>query len=391
MDKVEFLKISITPDYFYPDEAGAIEACLARGYDYVHIRKPGSSAEQVRALIDSINPDLRARLALHDHFELAAGLGVGGVHLNRRNPSTPSGWTGRLSASCHSPEECPDYKSFDYVTLSPVYPSISKPGYKPAFTLADCDVLLNSSDRPAVVALGGIQESNLPALQAMGFDGAALLSGAWRRTLDPQQFRLQFITHPRSVAEAEAQVEAVLGGGCRWVQLRWKEAPDGEYLHAARRIEPLCRRYGAIFLLNDCAHLVQEARADGVHLGKNDMSVGEARSFLGPGVIIGRTANTPEDVLEGLFAGADYIGLGPFRFTGTKKNLSPILGLDGYRRALDALRQQGLTIPIVAIGGITEADVSAIMATGVQGIAVSGAIINSANPSATTRTLLSKN
>ena len=120
--------------------------------------------------------------------------------------------------------------------------------------------------------------------------------------------------------------------------------------------------------------------ADGVHLGKNDMPVDEARKMLGRNRIIGGTANTFEDVERLSRQGADYIGCGPFRFTTTKKNLSPVLGLEGYRSITAQMKAHDILLPIVAIGGILHQDIPAIMQTGVTGIAVSGAVLNAENP-----------
>ena len=140
---------------------------------------------------------------------------------------------------------------------------------------------------------------------------------------------LQFITHHTDRYDEIAGTRAVLEGGCRWVQLRMKDTPAEEVLRIGREIEKLCREYGAKFILDDHVELVRELNADGVHLGKLDMPVAEARRLLGPEYLIGATANTFEDIERGAGQGADYIGLGPFRFTQTKRNLSPVLGLEG--------------------------------------------------------------
>lgn len=126
--------------------------------------------------------------------------------------------------------------------------------------------------------------------------------------------------------------------------------------------------------------LVERCGADGVHLGKNDMPVDEARRLLGNDRIIGGTANTFEDIERLHRQGADYIGCGPFRFTTTKKNLSPVLGLEGYKRIVSNMKAHGIDLPIVAIGGILKSDIADIMQTGVTGIAVSGGILNAESP-----------
>ncbi|OUN77690.1 thiamine-phosphate diphosphorylase [Alistipes sp. An54] len=199
---------------------------------------------------------------------------------------------------------------------------------------------------------------------------------------------LQFITHRNDRYDEISGTRAVLEGGCRWVQLRMKDAPDEEFLRVGREVGRLCRQYGATFLLDDRVHLVTELGADGVHLGKSDMPPREARTLLAAGTIIGATANTFEDIERAAAAGADYIGLGPFRFTQTKRNLSPILGLEGYREIFTRCRAAGITLPVVAIGGITAADIAQILATGATGIALSGALLGAADPTEETRKIV---
>ncbi len=199
---------------------------------------------------------------------------------------------------------------------------------------------------------------------------------------------LQFITHRNDRYDEISGTRAVLEGGCRWVQLRMKEAPDEEVVRVGREVGRLCRACGATFLLDDRVHLVSELGADGVHLGKHDMPVPEARRLLPAGTIIGATANTFEDIERAAAAGADYIGLGPFRFTETKQNLSPILGLEGYRRIFERCRAAGITLPVVAIGGITAADVAPILDTGATGIALSGALLGAEDPAEEARKIM---
>lgn len=255
---------------------------------------------------------------------------------------------------------------------------------RPRLTLHDC------LDLAPALGVGGVTEERCDALRELGFDGAAMLTAAWRPKIDAASFRLQFITNPTSVDEALAQAKAALEGGCRWIQLRWKDAPADGLVGAAHACADACRRHGAMFVIDDHVELVGQCGADGVHLGKNDMPPSEARRILGPCRIIGATANTPADIDNAVAQGADYIGYGPFRFTSTKKNLSPVLGLDGYRVATAHCRETGIGLPIVAIGGITADDIPAIMDTGVSGIAVSGVIALASDPVAATRRLLDR-
>lgn len=192
--------------------------------------------------------------------------------------------------------------------------------------------------------------------------------------------RLQFITHFTDKYTYLDSAMIALEGGCRWIQLRMKDADEAGIEDMARRILPECRRHGAVFIIDDHVEIAKRVGADGVHLGKNDMPVDEARRLLGTGFIIGGTANTFEDVQRLAAKGADYIGCGPFRFTTTKKNLAPMLGTDGYKDIVSRMKEQGIGLPIVAIGGITNDDIPQIMATGVTGIALSGSILRAENP-----------
>lgn len=196
---------------------------------------------------------------------------------------------------------------------------------------------------------------------------------------------LQFITHFTERHTYLDSARIALEGGCRWVQLRMKDADEGLFVATAREVRALCDRFGATFIIDDHAELVGATCADGVHLGKNDMPVAEARRMLGPDIVIGGTANTFDDVKALAEAGADYIGCGPFRFTTTKQRLSPVLGLEGYRDIVRRMRASGISLPIVAIGGITFDDIGPIMRTGVTGIALSGSVLRADDPVAEMR------
>ncbi len=199
---------------------------------------------------------------------------------------------------------------------------------------------------------------------------------------------IQFIMHHNERFSYLDSARLALEGGCKWIQLRMKEASDAEIVACGKEVSALCKKYGATFIVDDHVELVREIFADGVHLGKNDMPIHEARKILGDKYIIGGTANTYADVENHYRNGANYIGCGPFRFTTTKKNLSPILGLDGYSDVVSQMKKNGIDIPIVAIGGITEADIPAVMATGVTGIALSGEVLNAKDPVEKMKTIL---
>ena len=191
---------------------------------------------------------------------------------------------------------------------------------------------------------------------------------------------VQYITHYTEKYSYLDSARMALKGGCRWIQLRMKDAGKEEIVSVAMELRNLCNDCGAIFIIDDHVELAKKLHADGVHLGKKDMPIADARRILGAEYIIGGTANTFEDVLQHYKAGADYIGCGPFRYTTTKKNLSPILGLEGYTAIIHRMQEKDIHLPIVAIGGITIADIPAVMQTGVSGIALSGTVLHADSP-----------
>ena len=170
------------------------------------------------------------------------------------------------------------------------------------------------------------------------------------------------------------EIQRVIDAGADWIQVRVKDIDQALWLKVAKKAVSLCKQNNVFCIINDNPLIALESGAEGVHLGKNDMSPVEARKLLGHDKIIGGTANTFEDIQNLVNQGVDYIGLGPFRFTTTKKNLSPIVGLDGYRAILNACRKNGISTPIIAIGGITGDDISSILDTGIYGFAFSGFI-----------------
>lgn len=194
-------------------------------------------------------------------------------------------------------------------------------------------------------------------------------------------YKLQFITHHTDRYSYLDSARIALDGGCRWVQLRMKGADESLLEQTAITMQRMCREYGATFIIDDNVALAKRVGADGVHLGKNDMPIAEAREILGDSFIIGGTVNTFEDVLHHLQgATPDYFGCGPYRYTSTKANLAPILGIEGYRGVIQQMRNNDIEIPIVAIGGIRKEDIPQLLECGVGGIALSGSILMADNP-----------
>ncbi|MBK5720636.1 thiamine phosphate synthase [Dysgonomonas sp. Marseille-P4677] len=199
---------------------------------------------------------------------------------------------------------------------------------------------------------------------------------------------LLFITHQTEKYNYLDSVEIALKGGCLHIQLRMK----GELPDAIERIalcaKELCNQYKAKLYINDHVEICKNIKAEGVHLGKSDMSPIDARKILGDNFIIGATANTFEDICRFKNEGVDYIGLGPFRFTTTKKNLSPILGLSGYQNIIQQCKEAKIQLPLVAIGGITINDIPYIIKMGMHGIALSSSILTSENPIEETKKII---
>ncbi len=193
--------IVITQPYLFPDEANAIVRLFEqRGIDLLHLRKPGLSEEQVESLLMALPCRYLSRITIHDHVRLAQKYGLGGIHLTSRVPDVPAGWQGRVSTSCHSLEELAQRKHegysvnmgseeqpklerrhFDYLSLSPIFDSISKQGYRAAFSYqqlseAKAEGLIDQR----VLALGGVTFDRMEEVSQMGFGGGMILGDAWR-------------------------------------------------------------------------------------------------------------------------------------------------------------------------------------------------------------------
>lgn len=187
--------------------------------------------------------------------------------------------------------------------------------------------------------------------------------------------KLHYVSQSKEGLTHLEAIETACKAGCEWVQLRMKKVSFEEYLETAIAAKKICQNYGAKLTINDNAQVALESGADGLHLGKEDMTPTKARTIVGD-IIIGGTANTWEDVLRLSKEPIDYIGLGPLRYTSTKEKLSPILGLEGYQNILDKMKTASIDLPVYAIGGIGLEDITSVLETGVYGIAVSGLITN---------------
>lgn len=186
--------------------------------------------------------------------------------------------------------------------------------------------------------------------------------------------KLHYITQELPDKPHWQLAEEACRGGVKWVQLRIKNKPQDEWLEIALKTFAVSKKYGSKLIVNDNVAIARETNADGVHLGKTDMDVTEARRMLGDNAIVGGTANTWDDVKTLAGKGVDYIGLGPYRFTSTKEKLSPILGLTGYESILRQCAAHKIKTPIIAIGGILKTDVIPLLETSVHGVAVASSI-----------------
>ncbi|MEI6507144.1 MAG: thiamine phosphate synthase [Bacteroidota bacterium] len=186
--------------------------------------------------------------------------------------------------------------------------------------------------------------------------------------------RLQYITQETEKYSHAELAEFACKGGVNWVQLRVKNIPYDEWKKIAIEVQTVCKKHGATFIINDNVTLAKEIGADGVHLGLNDMNPKEARKILGNNFIIGGTAHHLEEVKFQIENKVDYIGIGPYRFTSTKNDLSEILGLEGIKEIVETFHETSLQIPFIAIGGIKVVDIPSLLTSGIYGVAVSSAI-----------------
>ena len=164
------------------------------------------------------------------------------------------------------------------------------------------------------------------------------------------------------------QVEKTLKGGATFVQLREKHLDDGTFLKEAVELKELCRRYRVPFVINDNVDIALSMDADGVHVGQSDMEAGNVREKLGPDKIIGVSAQTVEQAVLAEKRGADYLGVGAVFPTGSKDD-----AVDVSRETLKAICD-AVSIPVIAIGGISRENILTLAGTGICGVAVISAL-----------------
>jgi thiamine-phosphate pyrophosphorylase len=397
------------------DEVAIINQLFHFGLDELVIRKPHWTNQNYIDFLNQIDAEYYPHISICDQPEIALEFNLKGLHCSnqwydsfgkeeqKKLHEMLADAGHQISISAHNLAEWNQRKNhFDQIYLCPIYPSISKPGYSGNWDLQALQTELKADRAVKVIALGGVEVSRIEEISTIGFDGVALLGTIWNKPKKaiknfllleeevgffemepfpkPVVSRFHYLTQDmEEVDHIQLFNEAFYDSNASWIQLRIKNLPKEEIFNIAEEAMDICLLSGKTLIINDYVDIAFEVGADGVHLGKNDMSVAEARKILGDDKIIGGTANSIEDIERLVKEGVDYIGVGPFKFTHTKQNLSPVLGIKGYIKVMQYCHKAKIEVPIIAIGGIQLNDVEALMKTGIYGIAVSSAINHSDN------------
>lgn len=205
-----------------------------------------------------------------------------------------------------------------------------------------------------------------------------------------KQLALYFVMGSTNcVRNPEETVKAALDGGVTFFQLREKgeNSYTGQEMYEfAKRIQSLCQEYGVPFIINDDLELAVQLDADGVHVGQEDTAINQVRRKIGPNKILGVSAHNVEEALAAVKAGADYLGVGPMYSTTTKLDVREVKG----PTIIKQVREAGVMLPIVGIGGITEERVAPVIDAGANGVAVISAISQSSDPRKSAKICLDK-
>lgn len=182
---------------------------------------------------------------------------------------------------------------------------------------------------------------------------------------------LQFITNTECGVPVTDQIFAVIDGGCRWIQIRMKDASDEEIGKVVEAVKPRCIETESFLLLDSRVELAKALDVGGVLLGKDNMPCSKARTILGPAAVIGITANTFEEISAIRALDVDYIALAPFAESCGETEPAPALGTEGIRVICEKMEKEKINIPRVALGGIRPEDIEPLIKAGVNGIASS--------------------
>ncbi len=192
--------------------------------------------------------------------------------------------------------------------------------------------------------------------------------------------KLHYLTQDLESISHQEQVRIACEAGVKWIQLRVKNKNFDEWKRIALEVKVITEKFDCTLIINDNVAIANESDADGVHLGQQDLNWKEARNILGDKKIIGFSTHTIEELNAAKNYDVEYFGLGPFRFTTTKENLNPVLGLEQTTEIISLAKATGILQPIIIIGGIQLADVDELMKAGADGVAVSSAINLSLEP-----------
>jgi thiamine-phosphate pyrophosphorylase len=185
---------------------------------------------------------------------------------------------------------------------------------------------------------------------------------------------LQFITHDVQRLSHVEQAHIACEAGAKWIQYRCFTKNEEDLLKDINQIAEICDDWGATLIVTDHIHLKGKADIQGFHIEDMDADFTSLRIQLGEETTIGGSSNTVEGLIRLAKEGVDYAGFGPFKTTTTKPNNAPLLGINGYKQAMGLLKEQGINLPVLAVGGVTLADVPELLQAGVFGIAVSAAV-----------------
>lgn len=191
--------------------------------------------------------------------------------------------------------------------------------------------------------------------------------------------KLQFITHDIEQHTHIEQAQIACEAGAKWIQYRCLTKTDDELLEDINVIAEICDDWGATLIVTDHIHLNGKADIQGFHIEDMDADFKQLREELGEAITIGGSSNTVEGLLRIAAEGADYAGFGPFKVTTTKPNNAPLLGIEGYTKAMTILKEQNIDLPVLAVGGVTIDDINDLLKTGIFGIAASSAINQAEN------------
>ncbi|HTM98460.1 MAG TPA: thiamine phosphate synthase [Pedobacter sp.] len=186
--------------------------------------------------------------------------------------------------------------------------------------------------------------------------------------------KLHFITHDIPQHTHIEQAQLACEAGAKWIQYRCLSKNDEALLADIHLIAAICDDWGATLIVTDHIHLKGKADIQGFHIEDMDADFIALRKDIGEEYTLGGSSNTIENLVRLAKQGADYAGFGPFNVTTTKPNNSPLLGIEGYSKAIQKLGSFAIDLPILAVGGITLQDVEPLLNTGIYGIAVSSAI-----------------